>query len=78
MDVKEKWSYVKGAFSFSLKVDMTTTKLLAWFICYKGFSLIELIPLDGRVFYLTTILATVTALYGIKKIETHYDRNNEK
>ena len=72
--IKKSWDIVKKAFSLSLKIDMTTTKLLAWAIFIWGFIIIEKIPLEGRAFHIIGILGTVTALYGIKKIESHFDK----
>lgn len=64
---------------FSFEIKLTTTKIIAWTILIWSHCIVTLIPLEGRVYYLSIVYGTVVLLYTGKNIQEYYKyKKNEK
>ena len=66
---------LKENLKVSLTFDMTSTKLLAWFVVIMTFVTFNDIPNEARAFYVITMAGISTALYGVKTLSNY--KNNK-
>ena len=60
------------ALNFKVKIELTSTKLIAWVILIVGFSVIGKIPEANRADYVSTILWVIGLLYGVKNVQEYF------
>ena len=63
---------------FSLTINLTTTKLIAWTILIWSHCIISYIPLEGRVYYLSIVYGTVVLLYTGKNIQEYFKTKKDE
>ena len=67
-----KWEIIKKAFSFSLSINLTSTKVMAWALFIFMTVYMGSVPEEGKVFFGTTMSGIIFAMYTGKNIQEAY------
>lgn len=64
--------------NFKIKIELTSTKIIAWVVLILGVSIVSLIPAIDRAEYLDNLFWVIATLYGVKNVQELFKSNTVK
>ena len=64
--------------NFKIKIELTSTKIIAWVVLILGVSIVSLIPDIDRAEYLDNLFWVIATLYGVKNVQELFKSNTVK